>query len=61
VITVSFEKHDLKGVLKFIGVEICTQYPSPLSPPQTLTDVSIETSQSLIDIAVKSNSTVGIL
>jgi hypothetical protein len=32
----SFVKHELKGVLKYIGVEICTHPPG--APPQTVTE-----------------------
>ncbi len=31
----SFMKHNLKGVLKCIGLEVCTQYP--LTLPHTVT------------------------
>ncbi len=34
----SFVKHDLKGVLKYIGVEIWTHYLAP-PPPLTVTDI----------------------
>jgi hypothetical protein len=33
-------KHDLKGVLKCTGVEICTHYP-PSLPPQIVTDTEV--------------------
>ncbi len=37
-----FVKHDLKGVLKCLRVEIWTLNPAP--PPQTVTDATMETS-----------------
>jgi hypothetical protein len=53
-------KHDLKGVLKCIGVEICTHCP-PLPFPDRDIYLSNVSSHTMIHIATKSNSTIGIL
>jgi hypothetical protein len=48
-------KHELKGVLKYIGVKTCI--PSPDRDRQ----LSNAPSLTMADIAAKSNSTIGIL
>jgi hypothetical protein len=48
-------KHELKGVLKYIEIEICTHRP-PARHDRHLSNAPL---QGVIDIAAKSNSTVG--
>jgi hypothetical protein len=58
MITVSFMKHDIKGALMCIGVEISTHYPAPTDHDIYLSNIP---SQTVTDITAKSNSTVGVL
>ncbi len=69
IFTFRFVKHELKEVLKCIEVEIGIYYPLPLNCDRrkygniTGRDrhLSNVPSRTMIDIPVKSNSTVGIL
>ncbi len=51
-------KHDIKGALMCIGVEISTHYPAPTDHDIYLSNIP---SQTVTDITAKSNSTVGVL